>query len=145
MTDPVDYFRITESEPLPDISAYAPFRAVVIINGPYSVEWQDRVSDWLVASGCLYMLAWGENCTSWDDSVDYANMRQFPFDEIPDEHFVLTTWHDKEPLDEVLWFAGFGAQHGDVDLKYSLLIDIGKENRRAELLARWDAARDSCG
>ena len=29
----------------------------------------------------------------------------FNFGEIPERHFVMTTWHEHEPLEEVFWFA----------------------------------------
>src|SRR5205085_10605757 len=62
VSDPVAYVRIAEGEPLPDISEYAPYRAVVVIDATHSDEWQNEVSKWLVDTGCLYMMAWGENC-----------------------------------------------------------------------------------
>jgi hypothetical protein len=140
VSDPVEYFRIMDGEPLPDISACRPFRAVVVIEAPYSTEWQDQVSDWLVASGCLFMLAWGPNCSSWDDSVDHANLRAFDFGEIPDDQGVYTTWHDDQSLREVFWDAQFIGHHDKVKLRFSLVIHIAIESRRSELLALWEAA-----
>jgi len=99
------YLHIKPETALPDIGALAPFRAVVIVEAVVSPEWQSLVSDWLVRSGCLYMMAWGTNCSSWDDSVDMANVQQFDCGEIPEDGFVMTTWHEKEPLGEVFWFA----------------------------------------
>ena len=139
-TDPI-YVRISEGEPFPDISSYGPFRAVVVLDGAYSPEWQDEASDWLVRSGCLYMMAWGENCSSWDDSVDFANIRKFDFQEIPDESFVMTTWHDNEPLEEVFWFAGFCAHQGDVELDSTLIVHVGRADRSTEMRERFQAAQ----
>lgn len=140
MSDPVEYFRIVEGDPLPDVGAYAPFRAVVVSGAPYSQEWQTAVSAWLAASGCLYMMAWGEDCSSWDDSVDWANIDQFDYGEIPDEQFVMTTWHERQPLDEVFWEAQFAADHGDVLLGHTLILDISASDRRDEMLSRFAAA-----
>ena len=84
---------------------------MVILEGDYGADWQDEVSRWLVDSGCLYMMAWGPRCSSWDDSVDWANIGSFGDEEIPDAAFVMTTWHDDEPLDEVFWFAGILRSH----------------------------------
>jgi hypothetical protein len=137
-----EYFRIFEGEPLPDISAFGPFRAIVVIDATYSVEWQDQVSDWLVASGCLFMLAWGSDCSSWDDSVDYASLRAFDFGEIPGDHWVYTTWHEDQNLREVFNEAQFIADHDKVELRFSLIIHIGMENRRNEFLELWEAARE---
>lgn len=136
------YVRITEGEPLPEIAAYAPFRAVVVIDADYPALWQKEVSDWLVASGCLFMMAWGKDCVSWDDSVDYANLDRFAYGEIPDEHFVMTTWHEHQTLDEVFWDAQFAADHGLVELHTSLIVHISTADKSDEMLARFIAGRD---
>jgi hypothetical protein len=139
----VDYLRIAEDEPLPDLGAFGPFRAVVVIEADYSPEWQELVSKWLVAGGCLYMLAWGKDCATWDDSVDYANIEAFDSGDIPADQFVYTTWHENQPLDEVLWFAQFAAKHPEVELDETLIVHISEKNARNALLARALAARDS--
>ena len=72
------YVRIFPGADLPDITHHAPFKAVVVLEAEYSNDWQNSVSEWLVASGCLYMMAWGPNCSTWDDSVDWANMDGHP-------------------------------------------------------------------
>ena len=127
---------------LPAVADHAPFRAVVVIDAPYSTGWQKDVSDWLVLSGCLYMMAWGEDCSSWDDSVDYANRDAFSSGEIPDEKFVMTTWHERQSLDDVFWQAQFAADHPDVALAGTLIIHISDKEAGDEFLARFIAARD---
>ena len=139
MSDTPIYVRIAESEPLPDISAYAPFRAVVVLDGPYSPNWQNKASNWLVESGCLYMMAWGEGCSSWDDSVDWAHIAKYP-DGAPEADFVMTTWHEGEPLIGVFWFARFCA-HDPYDLiEHSLIVHIGEKDREADFLALFEQA-----
>jgi hypothetical protein len=119
---------------------YAPFRAVVVIGASYSTDWQKQVSDWLVRSGCLYMIAWGPDCTTWDDSVDWSVCAEFDYGDIPDDRFVMTTWHENEPLDEVFWFAQFCANHPDVELRSSLIIHIAEAEDRLGLIERFEAA-----
>jgi hypothetical protein len=140
VTDKAEYFRIWEGQPLPAIDTFRPFKCVVIIQSPPSPEWQAAVSDWLVASGCLFMMAWGEGCSSWDDSVDYANLEAWNWGEIPEHSFVMTTWHDDEPLSEVLGFARVAAHQGHVDTPICLLIDIGAETRREQMLRDYEQA-----
>ncbi len=133
------YLRIWDGEPLPDISGYAPFRAVLILEAGYSAEWQNQVSDWLVTSGCLYMMAWGHDCSCWDDSVDWAMQAMWP-DEAPDEAFVMTTWHEEETLESVFWFSRFCA-HDPYDLiEHSLIVHVGKTGREADFLALYAQA-----
>jgi hypothetical protein len=88
------YLHLAPEAALPDISALTPFRAVIIVEAAASSTWQAVVSEWLVRSGCLYAMAWGPGCSSWDDSVDMANIEQFEFKEVPKNKFVMTTWHD---------------------------------------------------
>jgi hypothetical protein len=134
MTESVEYIQLIPETPLPEITFLSPFRAVVIDETAVSTEWQSLVSDWLVHSGCLYMMAWGINCSSWDDSVDMANMDQFGFDEIPDDNFVMTTWHDDEPLEEVFWFSKNNAIHPTIMISHTVLLDISPSNRQSEIM-----------
>ncbi len=112
----------------------------MVIEEEVSPEWQAMVSTWLVASGCLYMMAWGIGCSSWDDSVDMANLEAFNFGEIPESRFVMTTWHDDEPLSEVFWFAKENANHPAEELQATVLLHISAVPREAELLASYAAA-----
>ena len=80
------------------------------------------------------MMAWGINCSSWNDSVDMANMEKFGFDEIPDDNFVMTTWHDDEPLEEVFWFSKNSAFHPTIKISHTALFDVSISNRESEIM-----------
>lgn len=131
---PVEYIRVEPGGSLPAVGTAHPYRSVVIVEASVSPEWQASASDWLVRSGCLYMMAWGENCSSWDDSVDFANIDQFLPAEVPDEKFVMTTWHENEPLEEVFWFAKNSAHHPTVQLDHTVLVHISSKSRQQNLL-----------
>lgn len=120
-----EYIHLVPDQNLPD-RPVRPFKAVLIIDERVTAEWQKLVSEWLVRSGCLFTLAWGHECSSWDDSVDYANLDAFEYGDIPDDKFVMTTWHDDEPLSEVLWFAAHGATRSDVPLDLVVLVHIAR-------------------
>ncbi|MGJ7608915.1 DUF7684 family protein [Variovorax sp. LT1R20] len=128
------YFHVQPGAALPSIGHLAPFRAVVIIEGDVSVKWRADVSDWLVNSGCLYMMAWGRDCTLWDDSVDWANIDQFPFENIPEDRFVVTTWHDRDPLDDVFYFCKHLAIHATVELPQVILLHIAPNGNADSML-----------
>lgn len=145
MNDSADYVRIAPGEGLPDISEYAPFRAVVVLDKQPKQEWETEATRWLVAQGCLYMMAWGDGCSRWHDSVDWAHLEAFDFGEIPDDRFIMTTWHDDEPLIDVFWYAQFSAEHGDVSLESSLVVHVGVTDRRDEFLQLWAAAPATTG
>jgi hypothetical protein len=118
----------------------APFLGFVVAEEPCSPEWRTAVSKWLVNSGCLYMVAWGAECSLWDDSVDWANIEAFHGKEIPEEHFVMTTWQADEPFSEAMSFAKNSALHGCVSLSRGLLLHISSKPNEAEMLCEFKNA-----
>lgn len=137
---PVKYVRIEPGKELPNVAAFKPFRAVVVVDDFVSSTWQSTVSAWLVGSGCLYMMAWGRECSSWDDSVDFANLEVFDFKDIPDDQFVMTTWHEDEALTDVFWYSKHCALHPTVELQNTLLVHIGTQDREAEFMVGYEVA-----
>jgi hypothetical protein len=88
------------------------------------------------------MLAWGLDCSSWDDSVDLANLQAFDFGDIPDHEHVMTTWHDEESLAEVFQFAKqhANAMSSEVTIVDTLIFHIGTVDRGREYAALFAAA-----
>ena len=131
------YIRLEPNIKPPDISKFSPFKSVVIIEELVTLEWQTIISDWLVNSGCLYMMAWGNECSSWDDSVDVSLLEKWDYNDIPEDSFIMTTWHENEPLEEVFWFSKHCAYDSNVDIKNTLLIHISKLNKEDIFLAKY--------
>lgn len=119
---------------IPPPIACRPTRVLVVLDCPVDPDWQDLVSRWLVDSGCLYMLAWGEGCGSWDDSVDFASLESFGYGEIPDTSLVMTTWHEQESFAEFLQFAKHSAQHPEGALERTLILHIGPVPRESQVV-----------
>ncbi len=141
----VTYLHLPAGREPPQLNGLSPFRALLVLDQGVTDEWQTQISDWLVRSGCLYMMAWGVACSSWDDSVDWASMSASDFEETPDDQFVMTTWHDEEPLSETLRFAAHAANHPTVPLRDILIIDITPDDREAELLEAYSTALNDAG
>lgn len=135
---PVTYLHLKPEAVLPDVAHLARFRVVIIVESNVTSEWQEAVSEWLVQSGCLYAMAWGERCSSWDDSIDEANVEAFAGEDIPDDSFVVTTWHADESLDEVFWFSKHAALHPTVNLHHTVLLHISSHAQESRL-AQWYA------
>jgi hypothetical protein len=117
-----------------------PFRSVLVLESKVSPSWRALISRWLVDAGCLFALAVGPDCSSWDDSIDVANIERFGFGEIPPDQSVMTTWHEEEPLSEVFWFAKANANHPTKELEVTVLLHIAAVPREVELLASYAAA-----
>lgn len=125
----MEYLQLMSGAELPNISKYDHFKCVLVVEQEVSKEWQAKVSKWLCEAGCRYMMAWGKNCSSWDDSVDLANVIQFEGKSIPDEAVVRTTWHEDESLKEVFWFAKYAAHHESLDLKETIILHVSSEDK----------------
>jgi hypothetical protein len=136
----VKYIRLQSGDNLPAISDLQPFKAILVIEDDVSQIWQWDVSRWLVVSGCRYMMAWGPECGSWDDSVDEANLEAFNYDVIPQDHSVMTTWHEDEELSEVFWFAKHRAHHPAHELKNTVIVHISREEKQADLESLYEHA-----
>jgi hypothetical protein len=137
------YLRVSEGEQLPALTGLSPFKAIVVLDAEYSAEWQNQVSEWLVASGCRYMMAWGPNCSGWDDSVDLADLEARGFED-DDEKFVMTTWHENESLEQVFWYSQFCADFSfdDVELINTIILHVSAQDRQAELLRLFEQSAD---
>ncbi len=119
------YVAIKNGEEPPEILVDKPYLCLVLVSEAVEIDWQYKISEWLVKSGCLFMMAWGLECSSWDDSVDEENLREFGWGDIPDDRFVMTSWHENEPLEEVVSFAKVCRQLSDIELPGFLILDIG--------------------
>jgi hypothetical protein len=129
----VQYVHLSPGDTPPSLP-HGPFCAVVVTEAGASEEWRERIAEWLVQSGCLYAVAWGQDCSEWHDSIDVANLREFDYGDIPEDRFVMTTWHENEPLQEALWFAGQCAFHPTVTLEKTVIVHVSAEPREAAML-----------
>ena len=133
----MQYFRLTETSRLPNLGRLRPFKTVVIAEESLSRARCSRVSDWLVASGCLYLMAWGEDCAKWYECIQLANRRAHATELIPDQSLIITTVHANEALQDVFWFARHTAMHPCHELRNTVLMHVAAKSRKAELLAAY--------
>ena len=129
------YLHLAPGSPFPDLPRTST-RVLVVVDAEVAREWQWQASKWMIDIGCLYMMAWGIDCTAWDDSVDYAHLEKYDYhyEQIPEDDFVITTWHDNVPLGEFFRSAKGEFAHPDFELKRTIILDIAKENRSAEIV-----------
>jgi hypothetical protein len=60
-----------------------------------------RLARHLITNGCVYICAWGPDCERVHDIFDETDMELHA----GDDAVVMSTWHDREPLSEAIWFA----------------------------------------
>lgn len=132
----MNYILLEAEGTIPAIEQLSPFKCVVVIEDDVTEKWQAEVSRWLVATGCLYMMAWGKQSETWDCSVDIANI-DYHGPNISDDDFVMTTWHDNEPLSEVFWFCKNMAFHEKHELG-TVILHISSENKEVKFKVEYD-------
>jgi hypothetical protein len=76
------------------------------------------VAEQMVRQHCGYVCTWGPDCERVHDVYDKALLlAEYGPNKLPssDRAFLMSTWHDKEPLDDALWFAlhAFPTDAGD--------------------------------
>ena len=80
---------------------------IAIHSDSVSNEWRNICCDWIVKSEqCYWALAWGHECSIWDDALDWSYLEFCNYD-LPedDDYNLMTTWHEDQTLDEVIEFA----------------------------------------
>jgi len=130
----LQYIHLTPDVSPSTLISQRPFSSVVIISEEVTPEWRQEVSEWLVEQGCLCMMAWGKDCSLWDDSVDIANSEAHNWEDIPDGQWVMTTWHDNEPLSDVFWNAHKSNFHPqEVSMDHLVILDIADKARESTM------------
>ena len=95
-----------------------------------------RVSAEIVTAKCRYAVCWGYDCSSWDTAIDCAYIETDENFSPPDETFVMTTWHDGEPIEDAVDFWWMNTWFDDYEsIKLAILI-IGEQ---ADLLTKLQA------
>lgn len=125
---------------LPSIALNEPFRAVVVAELALSPARMDEISEWLIASGCRYVMAWGENASAWDDAADMASMERNRYEDPRPEELVITTWHPGESLAEVFEFSNESAKHPALSLDELVIVHVASEPDADRLLAHLGGA-----
>ena len=138
MAKPI-YIHLPVNAALPDLDCSVNYMAIVIVEDRVAPEWQRAVSEWLVRTGCRYMMAWGIDCSSWDDSVDWANVKLLLDANKSDDDFVMTTWHEQETLTDLFQSSVWGAMHPSLDLDRIYIVHIAPEQRAVALLELYDS------
>lgn len=70
-------------------------------------EWRYTCCDWIVKSKqCYWALAWGYDCSLWDDALDCSYLEFCNYELLDDEDYqLMTSWHENETLEDLIEFA----------------------------------------
>lgn len=131
------YLQLDEVTKFPESGFSDPLKAIVITEAELSLAQRAALGQWLVKSGCLYMMAWGEGSQAIQDAVNLANLQAHEFGKIPDEHLVITTSHEHESLRDVFWYCKHTAMHPCLLLENILLLHLADNNRENNLTRQY--------
>lgn len=118
-----------------DITALAPFLAILVIEEKAEPGWRDAVSHWLIKSGCQNLLSWGMDHKDWDEAVDLANIAQFNDGEIPEDELVLTSEKDAETLYEFFKEAKNIIAQECTDFPNTVIVHVSGEEKEQDFLS----------
>jgi hypothetical protein len=134
------YLQLASGDDLPALAGITAFKAILVIDTDSHQPWQWELCRWLVASGCLCVMAWGEECATWEEAVEDAVLEAHDYEDIPPEQIVVSTSHEDEDLADVFWFAKNRAHHPAVELNTTLILHIADVPRREELESAYKEA-----
>jgi hypothetical protein len=107
---------------------------LVVNDQNISADEQFDLSATLVASGCRYVCSMGHDSSSWDTSVDTAYLETDPNYNPSDDQFVMTTWHDDEPLEDTInFFLNFTHFDDNIFTKWLILFLGSDEDKKEEM------------
>lgn len=81
-----------------------PHYVLLLCRGDVDPDWQCEVAKWIVHSTATTVAAWGPHTTKWDDAIDWALILEQHEGRLDPNRFVLTAWHDHEPIEDTLEF-----------------------------------------
>lgn len=91
---------------------------------------QGALSDTFVAQGCRYAVCYGHECSTWDDSIDMSFIATDPDYSPPHDRFVMTTWHDDEPIADVAEFFVRNTSFDNFEAVRFVLVALGGTSKQ---------------
>lgn len=99
---------------------------LVVGDAELSPTEQSLLSERFVRSGCRYAVCFGPTSSTWDDAIDMVGVMDEA--EGRPSRFVMTTWHDHEPLEDTVdFFARCASFEGWSTEEYVVVVLGGAE------------------
>ena len=98
---------------------------LVISTGSITKEQRERIASDVVTSRCQYALTYGNDCQAWHDAIDLAGVDAGG----PEDRFLMTTWHDDEPIEDVVDFLWWNTSYDCFEAVRLAIVHIGSDAR----------------
>lgn len=122
------YLQLRPGTPLPELKFPEPFRVVVVAEIEILDDWQYEVSCWLLDNGCRYAICWGIDCNGWEDNIDHASITFEERNQTDGDHFLMTTSHVGQSLEDAFWYAENCAFEEYLELNDVLILHISEKS-----------------
>jgi hypothetical protein len=86
----------------------------------------------LVKTGCRYACCIGFDCSQWDTSIDIAYLETDKDYDPSEERFVMTTWHEDEPMEDTVNFFLNCTQFDDYVFSKRIIMFIGQNEEKKQ-------------
>jgi hypothetical protein len=98
------------------------YALLLVITSPLvSVRQRNRITSDIVSSRCQYALTFGHDCEVWHDVIDETCVG----DGAGEERFLMTTWHDDEPIEDVIDFLWWNTSYEEFESERLAVVIIG--------------------
>ena len=108
---------------------------LVIADPAITDDDRNALSKEIVRQGCRYAVCTGDQCSKWHDSIDLAYLATSPDFSPPDDRFVMTTWHEDEPLEDVIFFFRNCTAFDYFTPRHYLALILGEDEKMRETVS----------
>jgi hypothetical protein len=106
----------------------------VVADAKITNDERDALSKEIVRQGCRYAVCTGFQCSKWDDSIDTAFIATDPNFSPPEERFIMTTWHENDPIEDVSNFFRWNTTFENFSPQHYLVILVGGDAETAHIV-----------
>lgn len=96
----------------------------------YTIDELSSFAEKMLDEGAVSISTWGKNCEKMHDIFDETLIYRKEVEKLGFPH-IVTTWHEKDSLDEALWFAlntAFAVEEYEETCKSTLIAAVGNED-----------------
>src|SRR5687767_9101828 len=113
------------------------YPCLVYANKPTSQEFKATISRMLIESDCRYAVCAGLECEVWHDMVDWSYLETDPDFDPPNTTLVMTTWHDLDTLEDVVFFFAMNTNFDGHSFRKYLILLVGSDPMLENEIASW--------
>ena len=98
---------------------------LVIASPVFTILQRDQIVSDIVNSRCQYALTFGHDCEVWHDVIDESCVAF----NASEERFLMTTWHDDEPIADVIDFLWWNTSYEEFVSDKLAIVLLGRDDK----------------